>query len=100
MSTSDYELIKIETFVLKVRMNCQGCINKVRKVLQKVEGVCKVDINAEEQKAIVTGIVDPSTLVQKLVKFGKHAEIWKAGHNGHQDNNQTQIINGPSDSEN
>ncbi|KHN07560.1 heavy metal-associated isoprenylated plant protein 37-like [Glycine soja] len=100
MSTSDYELIKIETFVLKAHMNCQGCMNKVRKVLQKIEGVCKVDINAEEQTAIVTGIVNPSTLVQKLAKFGKHAEIWDAGYNGDQNNNQAQLINDHSDYEN
>ncbi|KAJ1396790.1 Heavy metal-associated domain, HMA [Sesbania bispinosa] len=89
-------------------MNCQGCINKVRKVLQKIEGVYKVDTNAEEQKVIVTGIVNPSTLVQKLAKFGKHAEIWNAGDNQEQanrgkgkNNNQVQcIINDPSASEN
>ncbi|RDX66646.1 Heavy metal-associated isoprenylated plant protein 37, partial [Mucuna pruriens] len=100
MSTSDAELLKIETFVLKVHMNCQGCMNKVRKVLQKVEGVCKVDINAEEQKAIVTGIVNPSTLVQKLAKFGKHAEIWNAGYNDGQNDNQVQLIFDPSASQN
>ncbi|KAG4923406.1 hypothetical protein JHK87_048946 [Glycine soja] len=81
-------------------MNCQGCMNKVRKVLQKIEGVCKVNINAEEQTAIVTGIVNPSTLVQKLAKFGKHAEIWDAGYNGDQNNNQAQLINDHSDYEN
>ncbi|KAL5164194.1 Heavy metal-associated isoprenylated plant protein 32 [Glycine soja] len=64
------------------------------------QGVCKVDINAEEQTAIVTGIFNPSTLVQKLAKFGKHAEIWDAGYNGDQNNNQAQLINNHSDYEN
>ncbi|XP_061370245.1 uncharacterized protein LOC133312962 [Gastrolobium bilobum] len=101
MSTSEYELF--ETFVLKVHMNCQGCIKKVRKVLRKIEGVYKVDINSEEQKVIVTGIVNPSTLVQKLAKVGKHAEIWNAGYNQEQEqaNHEAQyIMNDPSISEN
>ncbi|XP_057432144.1 uncharacterized protein LOC130724893 [Lotus japonicus] len=83
MSTSDgYDE---ETFVLKVHMNCQGCINKVRKVLRKIEGVYKVDIDAEGQKAIVTGNVNSATLIQKLAKLGKHAEILNAEYNQEQD---------------
>lgn len=27
-----------QTVVLKVHMNCQGCMNKVKKVLRKIEG--------------------------------------------------------------
>ncbi|KAI4299570.1 hypothetical protein L6164_033014 [Bauhinia variegata] len=81
----EYELLKIETIAFKVHMNCQGCMNKVKKLLRKIEGVYKVEINAEEEKVTVTGIVDPSTLVQKLVKSGKHAEIWNI------DSNQEQV---------
>ncbi|TKY47424.1 hypothetical protein E2542_SST29484 [Spatholobus suberectus] len=69
-------------------------------VFEGNSGVCKVDINAEEQKAIVTGIINPSTLVQQLTKFGKHAEIWNAGYNDGQNNNQAQLINDPTASEN
>lgn len=50
-------------------------------------GVYKVHINAEEQTVIVTGDVDPSTLVKKLVKLGKHAEIWNASSNQEHDEN-------------
>ncbi|KAK2441890.1 Heavy metal transport/detoxification superfamily protein [Trifolium repens] len=88
-------------------MNCQGCRIKVRKVLRKIEGVYEVDINAEEQIAIVTGIVNPSTLVQKLAKLGKHAEIWNEDYNQEDtdndevnDNNQGYIINDQSSFEN
>ncbi|KAK7285229.1 hypothetical protein RJT34_19993 [Clitoria ternatea] len=91
------EFLEIEICVLKVHMNCQGCMNKVKKVLKKIEGVYKVDINAEEQKVTVTGVVDPSTLVQELAKFGKHAEIWNAGYSDSEDQCK---INDPSASEN
>ncbi|CAK8566609.1 unnamed protein product [Lathyrus sativus] len=108
MSTNEHELLNIEvqTFVLKVHMNCEGCRAKVKKVLRKVEGVYGVDINAEEQEVIVTGIVNPSTLVQKLAKLGKHAEIWNEDYNQEliddenkaEDNNQEYIMNDTSNS--
>lgn len=81
MSTNEHESLKTETFVLKVHINCQGCRTKVRKALRKIEGVYEVDINAENQKVAVTGVVNPSTLVQKLAKLGKHAEILNEDYN-------------------
>lgn len=81
MSTNEHESLKTETFVLKIHLNCQGCRTKVRKALRKIEGVYGVDINAEDQKVTVTGVVNPSTLVQKLAKLGKHAEIWNEDYN-------------------
>lgn len=71
-------------------------------------GVCKVDIIAEEHKVIVTGIVNPSTLVKKLAKYGKHAEICNEGYNqehtnydkGNNDNQVQYITNGPNAFEN
>ncbi|XP_058783589.1 heavy metal-associated isoprenylated plant protein 28-like [Vicia villosa] len=111
MSTNEHELLNIEvqTLVLKVHMNCEGCRAKVKKVLRKVEGVYGVDINAEEQEVMVTGIVNPSTLVQKLAKLGKHAEIWNEedysqehidDENNVKDNNEEYIMNDTSAYEN
>ncbi|RYR18411.1 hypothetical protein Ahy_B03g063032 [Arachis hypogaea] len=45
----------LQTYVLRVHMNCQGCMNKVRKVLSKIKGVYTVEINAEQQTVSVTG---------------------------------------------
>lgn len=39
-------------------------------------GVYKVDINCEQQKVTVTGNVDSTILIKKLLKLGKHAELW------------------------
>ncbi|KAI4307624.1 hypothetical protein L6164_030793 [Bauhinia variegata] len=96
----EYESSKIETFVLKLYMNCQGSMNKAKRLLREIEGVYKLEINAEEEKVTVTGIVDPSTLVQKLVNSGKHVEIWNESFNQEQVNydkdnlghNQDQIL--------
>ncbi|XP_073017104.1 uncharacterized protein [Primulina eburnea] len=65
-----------QTNVLKVHIHCQGCMQQVKKLLRKVEGVYEVIIDAEEHKVTVLGNVDATTLIKSLVKSGKHAEIW------------------------
>ncbi|KAF7134318.1 hypothetical protein RHSIM_Rhsim08G0085000 [Rhododendron simsii] len=62
--------------VLKVHINCGGCKRKVKKLLRRIEGVYKVEIDTEQDKVTVTGTVDSDTLIKKLEKSGKHAEIW------------------------
>ncbi|GFP83453.1 copper transport protein atx1 [Phtheirospermum japonicum] len=68
--------LQYQTWVLKVSIHCQGCKRKVKKVLQSIEGVYTTDIDSQQHKVTVTGNVDPQTLVKKLVKTGKHAELW------------------------
>ncbi|KAL6955516.1 hypothetical protein U1Q18_048901, partial [Sarracenia purpurea var. burkii] len=72
----DFMLFKIQTYVLKVNIHCDGCKQRVKKLLQRIEGVYKVSIDGEEQKVTVSGSVDSATLIKKLVKAGKHAELW------------------------
>lgn len=45
-------------------------------------GVYHVGIDGEQQKVTISGSLDSATLIKKLVKAGKHAELWsqKAGH--------------------
>uniref|UniRef100_A0A2P2K9L2 HMA domain-containing protein n=1 Tax=Rhizophora mucronata TaxID=61149 RepID=A0A2P2K9L2_RHIMU len=72
----DHELERIKTHVLRVHINCDGCKQKVKKLLKKIEGVYSVDINIEQQEVLVSGHIDSATLIKKLVKFGKRAELW------------------------
>ncbi|XP_022998165.1 heavy metal-associated isoprenylated plant protein 32-like [Cucurbita maxima] len=76
MSKNQFRFSKIEIHVLKVHMNCQGCMERVRKLLKRIEGVYKVDIDAEEQKVTIIGNVDSSILIKKLAKLGKQAQLW------------------------
>ncbi|PIA44453.1 hypothetical protein AQUCO_01700211v1 [Aquilegia coerulea] len=46
--------LEYQTWVLKVSIHCEGCKRKVKKVLQNIE----------------------ETLIKKLMKTGKHAELW------------------------
>ncbi|KAK1384520.1 heavy metal-associated isoprenylated plant protein 35-like [Heracleum sosnowskyi] len=62
---------------LKVFIHCcDGCKKKVKKVLCRMEGVYKTELDALEPKVTVLGNVEPQALIKKLLKSGKHAEIW------------------------
>ncbi|CAI9758427.1 unnamed protein product [Fraxinus pennsylvanica] len=66
------------TQVLKVHVHCHGCVQKVKKILRRIEGVYEVTIDAEEHKVTVSGNVDSATLIKKLAKTGKHAKLWQS----------------------
>ncbi|KAK9078458.1 hypothetical protein SSX86_002515 [Deinandra increscens subsp. villosa] len=73
---SKEEFVKIQTCSLKVNIHCDGCKRKVKKILQKIDGVYTISIDPEQSKVTVSGIVDPVTLIKKLAKSGKLAEVW------------------------
>ena len=73
---SKEEVLKIQTCVLKVNIHCDGCQKKVKKILHKIEGVYQTSIDAEQGKVTVSGLVDPATIIKKLNKAGKPAELW------------------------
>ncbi|KAI0491614.1 hypothetical protein KFK09_025874 [Dendrobium nobile] len=92
----DFKLLKIQTIILKVNIHCDGCKQKVKKLLQRIEGVYTATIDAEQQKVTVSGNVDSATLIKKLGKAGKHAELWNnkpnnsSNHHNHKPNNNQQ----------
>ncbi|CAA6665388.1 unnamed protein product [Spirodela intermedia] len=52
------------TVVLRVHIHCDGCKQEVKKLLQKIEGVYTVAIDAENQKVTVSGNVDSAALIK------------------------------------
>ncbi|KAJ8772031.1 hypothetical protein K2173_027208 [Erythroxylum novogranatense] len=68
--------LKCKTWVLKVSIHCEGCKRKVKKILTNIDGVYTTDIDLRQQKVTVVGNVDADVLIKKLVKTGKHAELW------------------------
>ncbi|KAL5996067.1 hypothetical protein ACLOJK_026140 [Asimina triloba] len=99
------EPLKYQTWVLKVPIHCEGCKKKVRKILQSIDGigvflVCCFLVNGQlilrvsivfsacsvwrvyetkieaQNRVVVTGNVSPDTLIKKLQKQNKHAELW------------------------
>ncbi|KAL7003091.1 hypothetical protein U1Q18_004248 [Sarracenia purpurea var. burkii] len=84
------EPLTYKRWILKVSIHCEGCRRKVKKVLHSIEvsiyplsvvfvfisGVYNVNIETKQQKVVVTGNVEAETLIKKLTKSGKHAELW------------------------
>ncbi|KAG4923209.1 hypothetical protein GLYMA_18G019300v4 [Glycine max] len=67
---------QLQTVELKVMMDCDGCVLKVRKTLSSLDGVESVEINRKQQKVTVTGYVEPNKVLKKAKSTGKKAEIW------------------------
>ncbi|THU57930.1 hypothetical protein C4D60_Mb03t08780 [Musa balbisiana] len=86
----DIRFLKIQTCILKVNIHCDGCKKKVKKLLHKVDGVYTTSIDAEQGKVTVSGDVDPATLVKKLAKAGKHAELLAPKGGDNSSSNQAQ----------
>ncbi|KAL8218662.1 hypothetical protein R6Q57_022035 [Mikania cordata] len=86
----DFKLLKIQTCVLRVNLHCDGCKHKVKKILQKIDGVYQVNIEADQQKVTVSGSLDSATLIKKLARAGKHAELWSNKSNQNHNQNQSQ----------
>ncbi|RWR76651.1 protein qua-1 [Cinnamomum micranthum f. kanehirae] len=89
---ADIKVVKIQTCVLKVYIHCDECKRKVKKLLHKIEGVYEIDIDAEQGKVTVAGNVDPNTLIKKLQKIKKHAELWPSKGGNPQLNKQLQAL--------
>ncbi|KAL2341758.1 hypothetical protein Fmac_009698 [Flemingia macrophylla] len=70
------QALNYQTWFLKVSIHCEGCRRKVKKVLNSIDGVFTATVDAQQQKVTVTGSVGVETLLRKLVRAGKHAEIW------------------------
>ncbi|RDY01073.1 Heavy metal-associated isoprenylated plant protein 36, partial [Mucuna pruriens] len=74
--------LNYQTWFLKVSIHCEGCRRKVKKVLKSIDGVFTATIDPQQQKVTVTGSVGVETLLRKLVRAGKHAEIWPENLDG------------------
>lgn len=62
--------------VLRVDMTCEGCVNAVKRILGKTEGVESFDVDLALKKVTVRGSVTPEALVEKVSKMGKDTALW------------------------
>ncbi|KAF6142512.1 hypothetical protein GIB67_039476 [Kingdonia uniflora] len=77
-TTIAQEPLKSQIWVLKVSIHCEGCKRKVKRVLHNIDGVYNTTIDSQQHKVTVTtgDMIDAKTLINKLTKTGKHAELW------------------------
>ncbi|KAJ0262186.1 Heavy metal-associated isoprenylated plant protein 5 [Hirschfeldia incana] len=59
---------KESSVALKIRLHCEGCIHKIKKIILKIKGVEAVAIDATKDIVTVKGMIDVKELVPLLTK--------------------------------
>ncbi|CAH8308448.1 unnamed protein product [Eruca vesicaria subsp. sativa] len=65
-----------QTVNLKVKMDCDGCVRKVKNAVSSMKGVETVELNRKIHKVTVSGYVEPKKVLKRVEKTGKKAEMW------------------------
>lgn len=67
---------KETTVVFKIRTHCDSCIQKINKIILKINGVKAVSIDGAKDLVAVTGMVDPKELTPRLKeKLRRNVEV-------------------------
>ncbi|KAH7553544.1 hypothetical protein ACOSP7_029717 [Xanthoceras sorbifolium] len=67
---------KQSTVVLKIRLHCEGCINKIRKIIYKFKGVENVTVDGAKDLVTVKGTMDVKELTPYLsAKLKRNIEV-------------------------
>ncbi|XP_047328783.1 heavy metal-associated isoprenylated plant protein 3-like [Impatiens glandulifera] len=72
------------TVVLKIRLHCEDCMHKIKRVIKKYDGVKSVDFEAVKNLVKVVGVIDVNSLVSYLKdKLKRSVEIIPNKKDGH-----------------
>ncbi|QHO37671.1 heavy metal-associated isoprenylated plant protein 25 isoform X3 [Arachis duranensis] len=58
-----------------VRMDCQGCVQKIKKALSGINGIYDLYIDYPQQKITIIGWADPEKILKAIKKTRKIATI-------------------------
>ncbi|KAL1547061.1 heavy metal-associated isoprenylated plant protein 24-like [Salvia divinorum] len=75
-STKRKKRKQLNTVDLKVRMDCEGCGERIKNVLSGMKGAKSVTVDWKQQKATVYGFVDAKKVLKKAKSTGKKSEPW------------------------
>ncbi|XP_041016264.1 heavy metal-associated isoprenylated plant protein 8-like [Juglans microcarpa x Juglans regia] len=68
--------VEVKIVVLKMFMHCEGCVNDVKKNIERMTGILSVEPNMEASQVTVRGAFEVAKLVEDIKKrLGKHVEI-------------------------
>lgn len=69
------ELEKPRVTEIQVRMDCNGCVQKIKKALSGINGIYDLYPDFPQQKIIIIGWADPEIIVKAIKKTRKTATI-------------------------
>jgi len=69
---------QLTTVEMKVRIDCEGCEERIHRALHRMKGVTGVEVVPKQNKVAVTGYIDDPGKVMRRVarKTGKRVEPW------------------------
>ncbi|KAK6922558.1 Heavy metal-associated domain, HMA [Dillenia turbinata] len=68
---------QLQTVEIKVKMDCEGCERRVRKSVESMRGVTRVEVNPKQHKLTVVGYVNPNKVLRRVrYRTGKKADFW------------------------
>ncbi|KAK4425913.1 Heavy metal-associated isoprenylated plant protein 23 [Sesamum alatum] len=69
------DMKKARVTEIKVRMDCNGCVNKIKKALHAITGIYDIYVDLSQQKITVIGWADPEIILKAIKKTRKGAII-------------------------
>ncbi|XP_024996704.1 extensin-3-like [Cynara cardunculus var. scolymus] len=69
------ELEKPNVTEIQVRIDCNGCVHKIKKALHQINGIYDIYIDIPQQKLTVIGWADPEKIIKAIKKTRKTATI-------------------------
>ncbi|KAE9455163.1 hypothetical protein C3L33_12928, partial [Rhododendron williamsianum] len=69
------ELEKPRVTEIQVRMDCNGCVQKIKKALHGINGIYDIYIDVPQQKLTIIGWADPEKIIKAIKKTRKTATI-------------------------
>ncbi|CAL9078739.1 unnamed protein product [Musa textilis] len=69
------KLQKARVLEFQVRMDCNGCVQRIKRAMHGIDGVYNVNIDLASQKLTVVGTADPEKIVKAIKKTRKIATI-------------------------
>ncbi|KAK4348487.1 hypothetical protein RND71_031242 [Anisodus tanguticus] len=67
---------QVSTVVLKIRLHCDGCAHKIKRIIKKIDGVEEVKVDSEKDLVTVKGTMDFKDLIPYLKdKLKRSVEI-------------------------
>ncbi|XP_058082883.1 leucine-rich repeat extensin-like protein 3 [Magnolia sinica] len=60
---------------IKVRMDCKGCVQKIKKALHGINGIYDLYVDSGQQKLTIVGWADPEKVIKAINKKRKNATI-------------------------